>query len=167
MPIMKLHDNYGTHYVPHPHRVVMIYDGKVWDPSMNKFVPGVSMQMGFHHQGISVQNIAALKLKREVQENTEQDIGFLKLNMTRGDVSVGNMYVNLDHVFELRVEEQRAVLVMGISPDGGAEHLIYVDDPLQVALQMRRVLNRLDQDEELCCNAPPDAEAEAEDPAPA
>ena len=174
MPIMKLHDTGGTHYFPHPHRVAEIHDAKVKDLSTGKKVDGSVVSFKALHHAIHVPNISALKIKREIQENTEQDIGFLKLRQFADGEDRGNRYINVDHVIEFKVHRGRndgRFVMDEVGHDLNAYEIAIVapTDPLQVALQLRRVINRLDQDEELCCNAPPDAEAEAEaeDPAPA
>ena len=175
--IMKVHDTLGTHYVPHPHRVVEIYDATVTAPVTGKQVAGCSVVLG-HHTVLTVAGQSALKMKRSIQENTEQDIGFLKLDFSTTKFPKGLRFVNLDHVLELSVKdpskpEAGGLLVLDLDqvqdPHDYFDHTVGVTGDYRVAaLQMRRVLNRLDQDETLCCSAPPEpkpdppAEAEAE-----
>ena len=182
MPIMKLHFANTTHYIAHPERVVQIYDAQFYNPTTEKHETGCRVKFQVREKSLPVSGVSARQIKRSIQQNTDVKIGFLKLDFS-SDIVKGNMYVNVDHVAALRVEHSVTPRVAIVLDD----HLTYdenairlkddeiVIDPQsdnsweQVALQLRRVLNRLDQDEELCCNAPPDADAEAEDddPAPA
>ena len=178
MPIMKVNDFDGTHYVPHPHRVVEIHDAFVNEPVTGKQVAGCSVVLG-HHTLINVAGQSALKMKRSIQENTEQDIGFLKLEFSTTKIPKGLRFVNLDHVIELRVKNPQQPTTFGTAlvldsdqigdPHDFDDYSVHLTgDYRVVALQMRRVINRLDQDESLCCAAPPEpkpdppAEAEAE-----
>ena len=163
MPIFKFTDSNGTHYNPHPERVIEISDVKYTDPRTLKKVEGCQVLFygeGFHHS----LPLSARALKRSIQENTDVEIGFLKFSH---QVQKGNRYINVAHVADFVID----------TTGKGHLYLEHIDknydnpwrititaptDPLQVALQLRRVVNRLEQDDELCCNAPP-APAEEEE----
>ena len=158
MPIMKLTTHGGTSYFLHPERVVDIYDSKVTDPVTKKKVDGCYVQ--FQHQGSTIAvGVPARALKRSIQENTDVEIGFLKLTLPHQS---GNRYVNVDNIIELHIPNESGGLLSSLildNKDGAFQNVSEITiraptDPLQVALQLRRVINRLDQDEELCCNAP-------------
>ena len=168
MPIMKVHDSAGTHYIPHPHRVVSIHDWMVPHPVTTKLVQGCRMTL-WNETYIDIPDQSALKVKRSIQENTEQDIGFLKMEFASHKIPKGLYFVNADHVLELKVQVFESSTNVELILDIGGAHeqnhprrIQIQGDHLVVANQLRRVVKRLDQDEALCCNAPPEPPAEEE-----
>ena len=168
-PVMKILDTRGvTHYIFHPERVREIQDaGKPDKPAARMYFDqghGPEHPLEFRIEGITARG-----LKRSIQENVPETIGFLKLDYNTNTHGKGaRRYVNVDSMVSLRgytrsrqidgqtVEVEETVLTaQGFSVS--VEAL-----PYNVAWQIRRVLKRLDQDEVFCCNAPA-AEAESEE----
>ena len=98
-------------------------------------------------------NVTARQMKRSIQEQLKEDheLGFLKLESTYSNHK-GVRYINVKHI-------------AGLIDNGNNQcdiymeyhnRLIAIDESGQeVAAQIRRVIKRLDQDQELCCQAEP------------
>ena len=152
MPIMKLPIHGGqTAWIPFPHTVFSITDHAESD---------CYLLMDPHHGASShytIKGHSARAIKRSIQENTDEHIGFLKL-------AVGNtgrtMYVNTFYIESLEsrsATKARIYLRGGGFPggdDGTQGRLDVSADPAQLALQLRRIVRRLVQDEEFCCDEP-------------
>ena len=166
-PVMKIDSGGITHYLFHPERVLEIRD--VGKP--DKLAARMYFNRGHgpeHPLYFQAEGITARDLKRSIQENVPEKIGFLKLDYNTDTHGKGaRRYVNVDHLVSLhptRIKKQ----VDGQTVTVGATYLYGVGFEITVegaayniAWQIRRVLKRLDQDEEFCCDAPA-AEAEAE-----
>ena len=168
-PVMKILDSQGrTHYIFHPERVLDIQDAGKPDKPVAKmyFDPGLGPD---HPLEFRIEGITARGLKRSIQENVPEKIGFLKLDYNTDTYGKGaRRYINVDSMISLygytrsrqidgqTVEvEQAALTAQGFS--------VFIDaTAYNVAWQIRRVLKRLDQDEEFCCDAPAAEEASEE-----
>ena len=108
------------------------------------------------HMQVLVADVAARKMKRSIQEQLEgnHNIGFLKLHTNTNGI-IRLQYINVAHIAGLIAYDDRCDLQMEYHDRRvGVE-----EDPLEVAAQIRRVIKRLDQDQELCCT-PADPPAE-------
>ena len=172
MPIMKVlgAQTGDTFYIPHPHRVVQLYDD--WHNNKNSgkrekgcivFMASSATKGLFH-----VANITARQMKRSIQENTDQKIGFLKVTWRKNETELFNRYINVDHVISLRKPYNGKPYLELDNDDSAKElfgnHIHRVEFPIDnvdvIALQLRRVVARLDQDEELCCAPPEEDDSE-------
>ena len=106
---------------------------------------------------------SARQLKRSIQEELEQPIGYLKTAYTyRGHE--GLRYVNVAHIISLTeaspiVKDGKTVETCQMVLDN-EQFLKFYHSAGEIAYQVRRVLKRLDQDAEICCA--PDEETEEE-----
>ena len=140
-PVMKVVDSQGqTVYLFNLYDVVAIWDtskgttlvleGEV-DPGILIYIP----------------NVRARIIKRSIQENVDEPIGFLKTDIEgdKGHLRYDNVrYIRAIHPQKGPANEKWAVI--------NNEWVIHAE-PQPVAAQVRRVLKRLDQDEEFCCAA--------------
>ena len=164
-PVMKISDHLGiTHYIFHPERVAHIHDvGKPDKPAAILYFDGPSYEV---HTRFRVDGFTARDLKRTIQENASEKLGFLKLNYStnEGDEHL-RRYVNVDHIVSVtaaRITRQvdgKSVTLGGANVNGLDFAVTVEGAAFAIAAQIRRVLKRLDQDEEFCC-APEDAEVE-------
>ena len=167
-PVMKIVDSGGrTHYIFHPERVLEIRDvGKPDKPAAQMFFDSAGEHT--NRYDYSIDGITARDLKRNIQENVPDTIGFLKLDYnTDRHGPKARRYLNVDTIVSLqatRINRQvdgQIVQVGGASLRGLGFGLVIEGAPFAIAAQVRRVLKRLDQDEEFCCDAPePEAESE-------
>ena len=107
---------------------------------------------------VVVGDVTARQMKRSIQEQLKEDhnLGFLKLESTYNGHK-GVRYINVKHI-------------AGVIDDGAKEcylHTEYhkeqitVEEKAQdVAAQIRRVIKRLDQDQDLCCQTETETETE-------
>ena len=165
-PVMKISDRHGiTHYIFHPERVAQILDaGKPDKPAARMYFDGRSYEV---HTEFHIDGISARDLKRTIQENVQDKIGFLKLDYNTDHLGKGaRRYVNVDHISSVHATrtwktiDGQSVQVGAAFLDGLDFQLIVEGAPFAIAAQIRRVLKRLDQDEEFCCDPPEDAEVE-------
>ena len=108
---------------------------------------------------IKVADVSARKMKRSIQEQLEgnHNIGFLKLHTNTNGI-IRLQYINVKHIAGLIAFDKRCDIQMEYH-----DRIVRVEEnPLEVAAQIRRVIKRLDQDQELCCTP---AAAPAEDSA--
>ena len=96
-------------------------------------------------------NVTARQMKRSIQEQLKEnhELGFLKLESNYYNHK-GVRYINVKHI-------------AGLTDTGGQScdlqmeyhnRVINIEESGQeVAAQIRRVIKRLDQDQELCCQA--------------
>ena len=175
-PVMKLLTTAGTVYIFHPERVHDITDaGKPGAPAavMAYYVESEFDTNDFRY--FSVEGISARDLKRSVQDNVTEGLGFLKLTASRTDLygPQARRYINVDDIVYLssvRIFKQidgKEVQVGGAKIETKHESITVEGAPFAIAAQIRRVLKRLDQDEEFCCAADDakvedDTEAESE-----
>ena len=163
MAIMKVWDGKQTHYIFHPENIVEVFDT----------TDGVGVEPRESGTIRIVTEKSARLVKREIQENTDEPIGYLKMT-DHGEVKNGRRYVNVKYLVGAKPKKVRAYDAEGKDlgiVDGaqvtvehqGRSGVIYVDmTPFDVALQVRRILRRLDQDEDICCATETPAEEEAE-----
>ena len=115
-----------------------------------------------HYHIAHISDVKAIAIKRSIQERLEEPLGFLKLRFNLDRQTEGNRYINIKFIHAVvsrdvvidRKDVQRATLSYG-------HHLNYKVDmePGDLAFQIRRVLKRLEQDEEICCEAPVEEES--------
>ena len=135
-----------THYVFFPERIFDLTDT----------AKGCLLRYGTDSTSVVIANVTARNMKRSIQEQIEHPMGFLKLeNVHNGHK--GKRYVNVDQIAGL-VDE-------GDKTSVRYEHHIafqftVLEKAFDVAYQIRRVIKRLDQDAELCCE--PETETETE-----
>ena len=174
MPIMKIHDEvHGkTVYIPHPNRVAQIYDASFQHSHNNPNLPRtpgcfIELSAPKDYGRIAIKNVSARKLKRSLQENAGENMGFLKMTFTSKHVPKGIRYVNIDHVLSLNVSKEGTATLeiddVYRSVHGSESHIRITDEASLIALQMKRIVDKLEQDEELCCAAPPEEEDDSEE----
>ena len=168
-PVMKILDSQGrTHYIFHPERVREILDaGKPDKPAARMYFDqghGPEHPLEFRIEGITARG-----LKRSIQENVPETIGFLKLDYNTDTYGKGaRRYFNVDSLVSLRGYTRsrqidgQTVEVEETTLTGYGHGMRIEATPYSVASQIRRVLKRLDQDEEFCCEAPAAEEASEE-----
>ena len=165
-PVMKvLTEAQGTFYIFHPERIHGISDfGKPGAPAAS-LTFYTNTQYDRNH-GCVVEGISARDMKRSIQENVPESIGFLKLSLpTDRHGPQARRYINVDDIVYISsVRLSRTIdgqkVVVGGSKIHTLHHTITVEGaPFAIAAQIRRVLKRIDQDEEFCCAAD-DAEVE-------
>ena len=165
--IMKLVNyNGATQYIPHPGRLLEIRDH--FGSPLEDGVAGcrVSWDEGrFNSHRTHMPNVTARQMKRSIQDGVEDPVYFIKFEYDHPKIKKGLRYINVDH---LRVIEPatitkdvdgKQVKINGtrIHTTNEARFNIDVEHPLsEVAVQVRRVLKRLEQDQDLCCSAPAD-----------
>ena len=122
-----------------------------------------------HLQSFRVAGVTARDMKRSIQENFPDELGFLKLDYS--DARYGpqaRRYLNVTQVIAIsparfgKLVDGQRVLVGGARIQTKGEVIIVEGAPFALAAQVRRVLKRLDQDEEFCCEAPEPEAEEAE-----
>ena len=155
MPIMKLPIANGqTAWIPFPHTVYSIEDNRIGGTYM-LLEPHPTAAAEYTIKGHSARDV-----KRSIQENTDEHIGFLKL-------ALGNTgrtrYLNTFYIESLESISAKKARIHargsgGAGDDGGQLYMDIAADPAQLALQLRRIVKRLDQDEEFCCDAPAEEE---------
>ena len=164
-PVMKIVDSGKmTHYIFHPERVAHIHDvGKPDKPAAIMYFDGPSYEV---HSKFRVDGVTARGLKRSIQENVPEKVGFLKLDYNTDSFGKGaRRYINVDHIVSVNAAQVfarvdgKSVVVSGTRVHGLDFNVDVEGAPFAIAAQIRRVLKRLDQDEDFCC-APEDAEVE-------
>ena len=102
-------------------------------------------------------NVTARQMKRSIQEQIKEDheLGFLKLESTYMNHK-GVRYVNVKHIAGLIDDGDQCDIHMEYH-----DRFIRIQESGQeVAAQIRRVIKRFDQDQELCCQEVPAPEEE-------
>ena len=167
-PVMKIINGRRTEYIFHPERVLEIHDfGKPGEP-----VARMYFDSGYdpeHRVVFQINGVSARDMKRSIQENVPEDIGFLKLDYNIEKHGKGaRRYLNVDSIVSLHAEsvskqvDGQTVTVGGTRLRGLGYHIVVEGAPFAIAAQIRRVLKRLDQDEEFCCDPPAAEEASEE-----
>ena len=108
-------------------------------------------------------------IKREIQANSDEPIGYLKLDDDQRVVENGRRYINAKYIVATRPKKV-SVSIHKPVVDGsqlsidhhGRSTALVVADPFDVARQVRRIQKRLDQDEDICCAAEAADEEETE-----
>ena len=152
--VMKLVDDKSqTEYILYPERIREIQDNST----------GCWISFAGSRGGVQIPNVSARKVKRSIQDRLEQSLGYLKAEYPGGGAENGVRYFNVDYIASVishgTVDRNGTLIeVCGILMEDGG-HEIKIDHPAhEVAYQVRRVIRRLDQDEEICCS--PETETE-------
>ena len=147
----ETHEKGHVAYILHPENIIEIHDTETG--CLIKYANG-------DHTG-EIKDVSARQLKRSIQEQLEQPLGFLKTEYTYMG-HPGLRYFNVDHV--------AAVKSRWVYRDGKRINLCEIEletvrDPVkidheahEVAYQVRRIMKRLDQDQEICCAPETDTE---------
>ena len=169
--IMKFANFDGnTHYVFHPERLLEIRDYMVEDRAQegNPKVAGCRVnwdESRMYTHRTFVPHVTARQMKRNIQEAVDVTVGFLKLNYTHANFENGRVYVNVENIRLIdpatitKDVDGKQVDIKGtrlLTVGEERYHVIVEHPPHEVAAQIRRVLKRLEQDEELCCSMPDD-----------
>ena len=165
MPIMKLPAPDGkTIWILHPHRIFYILDSK--DKKSCDLFMSPHLNTSESKSYINIAGYSARQLKRSIQENVVEPMHFLKSvhpithNNTTSEI---NVYFNVDHLVyitetEINKSPQPSVPGTALHFEGTKHTFKLEHDHKHVALQIRRIANKLDQDEELCCSNLPTEE---------
>ena len=165
MAIMKVFDGKQTHYIFRPEDIVQVYDDELDDVAGVAIVPRAAQPIHI------VTDKNARDIKREIQANSDEPIGYLKLDDEQ-HVKKGRRYINAKYIVATRPKKVRLSVegsdteivdgsLLSIDHHSGSTTLVAAD-PFEVARQIRRILIRLDQDEDLCCGAEAADEEETE-----
>ena len=150
--ILKVHDAKGqkTHYIFYPERILDLTDT----------IKGCLLRYAHVNRNIIIADITARQMKRTIQEQLEGHhiMGFLKLESNYNNHK-GKKYINALHIAGIHeIDKDTCDLQYDTHPDGAT-----IEEPaFNVAYQVRRIIKRLDQDQELCCQAETETEEEAE-----
>ena len=145
-----------THYILYPENIYELHDD----------VEGCRIHYGNGSNALFVENAKARQIKRSIQEQLEQPLGYLKTEYEYMKGHIGLRYFNVDHIAviisqnPIQNEKNETVEVCAIVLEKGGTIKIY-HPAHEVAYQIRRVMKRLDQDAEICCA--PKAEQESEE----
>ena len=147
-----------THYIIYPERIFEIHD------------TDKGCLIGYTIGGVAdIEGVSARKLKRSIQEQLDEPLGYLKTIYTYGDDQKGLRYFNVDYIAAVHshgtVNRNGQIIdTCSIVMDLGEHHnKVKIDHAAhEVAYQIKRVLKRLDQDEEICCAPETETETEAE-----
>ena len=156
------HRHKKTLYVTHVERVTIIRDTTY----------GCLLRFG--HQSDPTASIGvhnALYMKRAVQELAEEPLAFIKLDYVQ-EATEGyrkRMYINVANILAVR---ETPILEGEVTSPGTTIHILGRHDEVLVRAdvqtvmpQIRRALDRLDQDNDtaLCCDQPADDDAGGDD----
>ena len=173
MAVWKVHDGLKTNYIFRPEDIVEIRDSA---KGVRVLLPVSAGEQGILHRIDIVTEKNARDVKREIQEQHDEPIGYLKMSDERL-VENGRRYVNAKYILSGHPAKVRTkvdgkwivvdgtfVAIDHYYDDAHSAHAgLHVNlDPFEVARQIRRILRRLDQDEEICCAAAPEDEEETE-----
>ena len=128
-----------TNYISYPEKVLQLIDTS----------KGVLFEYTGSGHAIVIPDTTARLLKRSIQEQLQDDhkIGFLKLESNYHGHK-GLQYINVAHIASIaEINSDRCEVRYEYH-----NHTVKIDAPaFDVAFQVRRVIKRLDQDQELCC----------------
>ena len=153
--IMKIvdvgHNKPRTVYIMQPHKIIEIYDRYDSKPSAEEAC------VSFSHGAAPfycVKGINARNLKRDIQEKIDVPMGFLKMTYVTPNNPKARFYVNVERIAAIEPQREDANKTT-LTIVGGLDDAVKVDaTPFDVAFQVRRVLKKLEQDEEFCCSPP-------------
>ena len=158
--IMKVLDALGaTRYIFHPERVHEIRDAIVTKNDRKKEV-GVQVWFSSEsHVPIAFVGVNARQVKRDIQANLDVSIGFLKVDFETPGIEKARRYINVESILEVKptggAEKTTRAVIDRQETDQQRNFYVHIDaEPFDVAYQIRRVLQRLDQDQTLCCDKP-------------
>ena len=161
--IMKILDAVGhTRYIFHPERVHEIRDAMVSKDGKKE----VGVQVWFstrNHEAALFVGANARQVKRDIQANLDVPIGFLKVDFEAPGIEKARRYINVDGILEVGPGGEGTTNVVVDRQETDQQRAFYVNidaEPFDVAYQIRRVLQRLDQDQTLCCE--PEEETDKE-----
>ena len=173
MAIMKVFDGTKTHYIFRPEDIVEVYDTR---KGVEFALPVLQGENGSRTLIGVVTEKNARDVKREIQEQADEPVAYLKLTDER-IVENGRRYINAKYLVSahpakvFRQVDGKQATVDGtlVSLDhhdvhaSGGQPGAYIDMiPFEVARQIRRIQKRLDQDEDLCCTTQAADEEETE-----
>ena len=147
MKLVDLDNNNRTHYILRPEEIYQIHD------SAKGCVASYSYGGRVHIAGFT-----ARQLKRSIQDQLdEHSLGYLKTAFEHQGHK-GTRYLNVNHILSVMdIGNNRSKILIHI----GQVVKIEVEHSAQsAAYQIRRVLNRQDQDEEICCVPEPEEASE-------
>ena len=154
--ILKFIDDTGTNrgntqYIIHPDRIIDIYDTET----------GCYLRYANGRGHGEIKATTARGLKRSIQEQLDEPMGFLKTEYTHY-VDPGKKYFNVNQVSAIlaksaKIVNNKPVQRCAIQTSDGEQHWMH-HAAQDVAYQVRRIQRRLDQDEDICCA--PDNEQE-------
>ena len=144
--IMKVVDDAekATHYVIDPADIHQILDTP----------KGCILVYAASRIDIHINGKTARQMKREIQERLDEPPHFVKMTYAHTSEHSGLRYVNVAHIsgvttFHINTNEERGALLFNhvgsILKTRATAH--------SLAYQVRRILLKLDQDEEICCTA--------------
>ena len=109
---------------------------------------------------VVVENVTARQMKRSIQEQLKEDhnLGFLKLESTYNGHK-GLRYINVKHIAGVIDEGNKDCY---LQPEYHQRQIQVQERAQDVAAQIRRVIKRLDQDQDLCCQIETETETETE-----
>ena len=141
-----------TQYILYPEDIYEIHDTK--KGCFARYTGG----------SVELENVTARGLKREIQEALEQPLGYLKTEYEY-EGHEGKRYFNVDHITAVLSHDKvnhggDLVDVCSIVMKDDSVIKIY-HSSFEVAYQIRRVMKRIDQDEDICCA--PSSEQESEE----
>ena len=145
MPIMKLPHGPNTVWIPFPHEVHRIAD----------IDGGCDLTVSSHHHalGIQIKGHTARQMKRSIQENVDEEVGFLKTQYEKGGKTYAQYY-NVKFLEYIEGDKTGKGTHLKFRDTSPAHAVALLHDPAEVAAQLRRIIKRLEQDEELCCVPP-------------
>ena len=154
-PVLKLNARgIGAVYLFQPERIASIADESNGLTAVR------------HGNGaFSAEGISARGLKREIQNNADHPIAYIKIEGRYGKTYINARYVNSvrPYTFPAMVEGEK-VKVNGsfirYGDHGDTGNTVAHESPFEVAQQVRRALMRLDQDEDITEAEPVEEEEE-------
>ena len=141
--ILKIPDSETkkTHYIFHPER---IYD-------LTDTADGCLLRYGGVQNMATAADTSARQMKRLIQEQILDGMGFLKLESIYRNHK-GKRYINVDHIAGVVDHgNNKCEIIL----EHHKQHFAVNEAAFDVAYQIRRVIKRLDQDQELCCEPEP------------
>ena len=155
MKIVDSSNNGLTEYILRPENIIEIYDTS----------KGCEIYYASLKASAAIDGVSARQLKRSIQEKLDQPLGYLKTEYTAHDQHKGTRYFNVDHIAAVIShgtldKDDKVIDVCSIVFEHGTAPVKIYHSVHDVALQIRRVMKRLDQDQEICCA--PEAEQESE-----
>ena len=149
--IMKIVDSItdSTVYIMHPQDLHEIVDTP----------KGCILVYAASRIPVEVHGRSALSLKREIQERLDEPLNFLKLEYTDTGGNAGTRYLNIHDVAGVRTYKNGDKEIGVVVYARHTGELKTMATPIDLARQVRRILLKLDQDQEICC-APTEADEE-------
>ena len=144
--IMKVPDLTSGHtqYILYPDRIYEIEDTD----------KGAHLYYGDGNGGAHVANHSARDMKRSIQDQLDEPQGYLKTEYDLNGTTY-KRYFNVNHIVGVQSHgtldrNDKVIQVCTLLLQYGGVVKLY-HSAHEVAFQIRRVLKRLDQDEDICC----------------